>query len=77
MQNRTCPACKTELQPIKILDATSEGPKDTGASQVELSYSSPDAKQSFFLHEIKREGTVKAQMCTECGRILLYASPEN
>jgi len=76
MPSRTCPECEAALQPIKILDATSPGPRDTGIAQVALSYSAPDAKQSFFMHEIKREGTVQANMCPDCGRILLYAKPE-
>jgi len=76
MPRKACPECETVLEPIKILDATSPGPRDKGIAQVELSYSAPDAKQSFFLHEIKREGTLKATMCPKCGRVLLYANPE-
>jgi hypothetical protein len=59
MPRQNCPECETELQPIKIIDATSPGPSDKGIAHVELSYSSPDAKPSFFSHAIKREGTFK------------------
>jgi hypothetical protein len=76
MPRQNCPECETELQPIKIIDATSPGPSDKGIAHVELSYSSPDAKPSFFSHAIKREGTLKATMCPNCGRVLLYANPE-
>ena len=75
MSRTTCPDCSEELQPIKIIDATAPGPIHTGIVHVELSYSAPDAKRSFFLHAIKREGTVQAKLCPQCGRILLYAGP--
>ena len=75
MSRITCPDCNEELQDIKILDATSSGPRNTGIAQVELAYSTPEAKQSFFLHEIKREGTIQGKLCPKCGRILLYAGP--
>jgi len=75
MPRHACPDCNVELQLIKIIDATSPGPHHKGIAHVELSYSSPDAKPSFFLHEIKREGTVQAKLCPQCGRILLYAGP--
>ena len=75
MSRNTCPDCEVELQAIKIIDATSPGPSDKGIAHVELSYSAPDAKPSFFQHAIKREGTVEAKVCPKCGRILLYAGP--
>ena len=75
MTRLNCPDCETELQPIKIIDATMPGCHGEGVAHVELSYSSPDAKPSFFLHEIEREGKVRARMCPKCGRILLYAYP--
>lgn len=75
MLRTTCPDCEVELQPIKILDATSSGPCDTGIAQVELAYSTPESEKSFFLHEIKREGTIQGKLCPQCGRILLYAKP--
>jgi RNase P subunit RPR2 len=75
MSRTTCPDCNEELQPIKIIDATSPGPSDKGIAHVELSYSAPDAKPSFFSHAIPREGTIKANLCPKCGRVLLYAWP--
>jgi hypothetical protein len=75
MPKQKCPDCDGELQPINILDATLPGYHQEGSQQVELSYSSPDAKPSFFMYDIKREGKVKAKMCPNCGRILLYAHP--
>ena len=75
MSRQQCPDCNHELQPIKIIDATLPGIHQEGVQHVELSYSSPDAKPSFFTREIKREGRIKAKLCPVCGRVLLYAHP--
>ncbi len=73
MSRTACPDCNEELKAIKILDATAPSPCNTGIAQVKLAYSLPEAKQSFFLHEIKREGTIQGKLCPKCGHILLYA----
>ena len=72
---KNCPDCETELQKIMIIDATMPGYNREGSEHVELSYSLLETKPSFFMHEIEREGKVKAKMCPKCGRILLYAYP--
>jgi len=68
-----CPDCKRPMQPIKLIDAT-EGPglRDEGSRHVELSYTVPQAKPSFFMGKIERLGVVKGLICPDCGRILLY-----
>ena len=75
MSRTTYPDYNEELQPIKIIDAISPGPSGKGIAHVELSYPAPDTKQSFFLHAIKRKGTVQAKLCPQCNWILLYAAP--
>jgi len=69
---RDCPDCKTEMQPIQLIDATERGWDSGGVGHVELAYSAPDAKASFFTHRIPIMGTVKGMICPECGRIVLH-----
>lgn len=76
---RNCPDCKKELQPIQMIDSGA-GPNPAGypaggAMHVQLSYAAPDAKPSWSLGAIKREGIVRGYLCGQCGRILLYAEP--
>jgi hypothetical protein len=64
------------MQPIKLIDATHPGAFGTGGSRhVELEYSAPDAKASFFLRQIPSLGTVRGMICPECGRIILRGVP--
>ena len=72
--NTTCPDCGTELQPIKLIDATNWA-MGKGIGHVNLAYAAEDAKSGFF-SGIAPQGTVSGRVCTECGRILLYASPK-
>lgn len=74
---RNCPECSTELRQVKILDATHNLPVATGGAHVELSYAALDSKPSFFMKAIPREGTIRAMLCPDCGRTLLYANPGN
>ena len=71
-EKKVCPDCQHDLQPIKMLDATSPGYKHEGVMHTELAYAAPDAAASFFLHAVPKAGVVKAWICPECGRILLY-----
>lgn len=71
-----CPECETALQPIKLIDATNLGMSSEGCGHVELSYAAPEAKRSFFLGVIQRQGTVKGSICPTCGRIFLYGVPK-
>ena len=71
-----CPECETAMQPIKLIDATTSN-LSGGVGHVELAYSAPDAKPSFFLGRIPMLGTVKGMICPECGRIVLYGEPHS
>jgi hypothetical protein len=74
---RTCPDCRQPLRSIRILDATAIvfGAEQGGAAHVELSYSAIDAKPGWFTGAVPREGLVRAWLCPDCGRILLYGEP--
>lgn len=73
---RTCPDCRVELQPIKLLDAT-EQVRMQGATHVDVTYAAPDAKRSFFTQTIPPAGTVRGLVCPECGLIQMYAVPKS
>jgi hypothetical protein len=72
----TCPDCGTQLQPIKLVDATERVFGD-GAYRVNLSYAAQDAEAPLggFLGGIAPQGNVYGRICPQCGRILLYANP--
>jgi hypothetical protein len=75
MARSTCPDCESPLRPIKLLDATETGWSDHGSQHVELSYAAPKSEGNFFTGTIPKAGTVKAKVCPDCGRILLFARP--
>jgi uncharacterized OB-fold protein len=56
------------MQAIKLIDRHQGGERQLG-------YAAGDAQQSWFLQRFQEQGKVGAQMCPECGRILLYAEP--
>lgn len=62
---RACPDCEAALQPIKLIDHT------RSVIDAELSYTAGDARQGWF-GGFPIAGTVRAMMCSGCGRILLY-----
>jgi hypothetical protein len=64
------------MQPIKLIDATSRN-LSGGVGHVDVAYSAPDAKASFFSGRIPMLGTVKGMICPECGRIVLYGEPQS
>ena len=66
--NRSCPDCRGVMQPIKLIDHT------RSVIDTELSYTAADAQQGWF-GGFPVAGTVCAQMCCDCGRILLYGEP--
>ena len=74
-QRRSCPDCDTSMEPIKLIDATFRGLDWEGRQQVELKYAAPDARRGFFTSSIEPLGTVKAQICPACGRIVLHGQP--
>lgn len=70
--NSTCPDCHAEMQPIKLLDATSLGFTHRAVGHTELAYAAPDAIPSAFSRSVPKAGTVKAKICPECARIILH-----
>lgn len=74
MTNDNCPDCGGDLYAIKLLDATDSTRSGEGMSHVELSYAAPEASASFFTRSVAKAGTVKAKLCSQCGRIFLFAS---
>ena len=67
-----CPECKSPLQPVKMIDATSKMGDAEGRQHVELSYAAPDAAPGLFSGKISRLGTVRGYICPSRGRISLY-----
>ena len=63
-----CPDCRGTMQPIKLIDHT------RSVIDAELSYIAADAQQGWF-GGFPVAGTVSAQMCCDCGRILLFGEP--
>jgi hypothetical protein len=74
MERSKCPDCEGDLVNIKLLDATDSSRAGEGTGHVELTYAAPAAAASFFTRTVAKSGTVKAKLCNQCGRILLYAS---
>jgi hypothetical protein len=58
--------------PIKLIDATGSGISGEGISHVELCYASEDADASPLTRTVTKSGVVRAALCGECGRIILY-----
>ena len=67
----TCPDCNGELQQVMLIDATDQG-MGGGLGHVELSYAAPNSIASAMTRTIRSAGKVKAKMCCDCGRILLF-----
>ncbi|MBA2544355.1 MAG: hypothetical protein H0V17_32230 [Deltaproteobacteria bacterium] len=69
---RRCGECKIELEPIKVLDATSAGLGGVGAGQVDLQYAPASAGGSWFTATTKGAHAVTCLICPRCRRIQLY-----
>ena len=69
-----CPDCEVELRPIKLLDATNQGMGSEGVGHVEQAYAAENAQASWYTQTVPKSGTVKAKICPECGRIILFGS---
>jgi len=69
---RECPDCKAQLRDVKLIDATAHDLLLEGCQHVDLAYAAPEANRSFFFGKIPALGRVRAQLCPECGRMLLY-----
>lgn len=67
-----CPDCGGAMSPIFIVDKT----HISGGYHHALQYTVPGTKQSFWSGKFPIVGTVGAEMCGECGRILLCGIAE-
>ena len=72
-QRSECPDCHSELKSIRIVDATDRG-MGAGISHVELSYASSLVEQSGVSGTVPISGAVRAKLCENCGRIMLYGT---
>jgi uncharacterized OB-fold protein len=72
---RDCPDCGQKMFPIKLIDATGSGVSGEGISHVDFCWAAEDADASFLTRTVAKSGTVRATLCGECGRIVLYTEP--
>jgi uncharacterized OB-fold protein len=70
---RDCPDCGKKMFPVKLIDATGSGVSGEGIAHVELAYAAQDADASFLTRTVTKSGVVKAALCSDCGRIILYS----
>ena len=74
--NAHCSECKSELVPIKLMDATTHaGFSDRGSRHVELTFAALEAKRNFFTGNTPAMGVVRGLICPDCGRIQLVGVP--
>ncbi len=66
-----CPECNSQMRPILLIDRSRLN--EFRSVDCILTYTSTDAKPSFWTGTIPAEGVVSSFACTQCGRILLYA----
>lgn len=60
------------MRDVKLIDATTHDLLMEGCQHVDLAYAAPEANGSFFFGKVPALGRVRAQLCPECGRMLLY-----
>ncbi len=65
-QERKCPDCASAMYPIRLIDNAQ------GGTHTELEYGLSESQRSFWLARFPIEGKVRAYMCEQCARILLY-----
>ena len=70
---RECPDCKAQLRDVKLIDATAHDLLMEGCQHVDLTYAALDSDKSLFFGKVPALGRVRAKLCPECGRMLLYA----
>ena len=69
---RKCLDCQSPMHDIQIIDRNRT---IYGGADGKLTYAAHNAKRSSFLGNIRARGTVEAVLCSNCGRIALYANP--
>ena len=69
---RDCPDCGGALEPIRVLmDAERFG--GTVAQLDRMQYAPAAARASIWNGRYPGQGTIRAHLCSQCGRVLLYA----
>jgi hypothetical protein len=69
---KRCPDCETGLSAIQIVDQKGHGLTDVG---FHFTRSSPPKTSSWSGKLTNSAGRVQAFLCDACGRVLLYAGP--
>ena len=68
-KERKCPDCAGAMGPIRLID------KAQGGTHAELEYGLSETSRSFWMARFAIEGQIRAYMCQQCARILLYGEP--
>lgn len=81
-KNYICGDCGGETEWIKIVDATKIGGailRETGpgSQHLQLQYAAEDAERSTWLKRFPTMGHIRGRLCTQCGRVALFAVPKD
>jgi uncharacterized OB-fold protein len=68
----TCPDCGSGIHPIRLIDQVGKWPHPDH----ELEYAAGDSDRDFFSGKFPSKGKVLAKLCSECGRIVLFAEKQ-
>ena len=69
---KECPDCNEQLVNIQVMDRGYMDSQHKG-----LVYTPQNSKKGFFSLGPKQAGTIEAQMCGSCNRVLFYAVAKN
>ena len=70
MSAKKCPDCECAMKGIRLID------KNRDSSHSTLDYAAADAQPGRWFGRFTIEGQIEGLMCDSCGRVLLYARPE-
>ena len=78
-----CADCGGQTELIKIVDATQSGmglgvtdEKSVASHHIQLQYTAEDSKRTAWGKRFPTAGHLRGQMCTNAGRVELYAVPK-
>lgn len=78
----TCTECGGPTERIKIVDATQPGmgvgvtaETSPASHHIQLQYAADDSERSGWGKRFSTAGHLRGKMCTQCGRVALYAVP--
>lgn len=69
LASHCCPDCRCALSPIRLVNDMATQGHGSG-----LVYVHSEAKRNLWSGKFPVQGTVEAFMCSDCGRVLLYAT---